>query len=87
VDGGYYLIGMRHPHAELFKGIRWGTAEVLAVTLENAQRLKQKTFMLKRWYDVDGPASLSRLRVALGSRTNPAFGLWTKRCLESLNLA
>lgn len=27
-DGGYYLIGMRPPLPELFRGIRWGTAVV-----------------------------------------------------------
>src|SRR6266478_6243294 len=33
-DGGYYLIGLKHPHHELFERIAWSTADVLAHTIE-----------------------------------------------------
>jgi glycosyltransferase A (GT-A) superfamily protein (DUF2064 family) len=41
VDGGYYLIGMRAPGANLFQGIAWSSELVLAQTeaLAHAQGL------------------------------------------------
>ncbi|MBI5848910.1 MAG: TIGR04282 family arsenosugar biosynthesis glycosyltransferase [Nitrospirae bacterium] len=32
-DGGYYLIGMKKPHPEIFLNITWSTAEVLEQTV------------------------------------------------------
>jgi rSAM/selenodomain-associated transferase 1 len=37
-DGGYYLIGMREPHRELFREISWGTGRVYRETLEKILR-------------------------------------------------
>ncbi len=41
-DGGYYLIGMRAPGADLFAGVQWSTMQVLAQTtgLAHAQGLE-----------------------------------------------
>ncbi|NJB86138.1 hypothetical protein GGR26_001906 [Lewinella marina] len=36
-DGGYYLLGMRHPHPELFADMEWSTSAVLDETLARAQ--------------------------------------------------
>ena len=33
-DGGYYLIGLKRPFPELFRGVDWSTGKVLAQTLE-----------------------------------------------------
>jgi hypothetical protein len=57
-DGGYYLIGLRRPAKELFKGIPWGTEKVLAQTLGVAQSLALKTFLLDPMGDVDRPEDL-----------------------------
>jgi rSAM/selenodomain-associated transferase 2/rSAM/selenodomain-associated transferase 1 len=57
-DGGYYLIGLRRPVEELFRGIPWGTAGVLARTLEAAQRLDLRVFLLMPLDDVDRPEDL-----------------------------
>jgi hypothetical protein len=57
-DGGYYLIGLRRPAAELFGGIPWGTEKVLAQTLKAAQTLALKTFLLEALSDVDRPEDL-----------------------------
>ena len=35
-DGGYYLIGVRAAHRELFDGVPWSTSAVLEVTLRRA---------------------------------------------------
>ncbi|MGL5059361.1 MAG: TIGR04282 family arsenosugar biosynthesis glycosyltransferase, partial [Microcoleus sp.] len=38
-DGGYYLIGLRRSHPELFQGIKWGTDEVFVKTRAIARKL------------------------------------------------
>jgi rSAM/selenodomain-associated transferase 2/rSAM/selenodomain-associated transferase 1 len=58
-DGGYYLIGLRRPAEELFKGIPWGTEQVLTHTRRVAQSLGLRTFLLDPLGDVDRPEDLS----------------------------
>jgi hypothetical protein len=64
-DGGYYLIGLRAPAPALFADIAWGTAEVLAITLDRAGRLGLRTTVLPSTFDIDEPADLERLQVVL----------------------
>ena len=52
-DGGYYLVGMRRPHLELFQDIDWSTETVLQETLQKAKKLNLKTKLLARWNDLD----------------------------------
>ena len=52
-DGGYYLVGMRRPHPELFQDIPWSTATVLTITLERAATLGIRTKLLSGWNDLD----------------------------------
>ena len=61
-DGGYYLIGMKEPHAELFEQIAWSTKQVLEETLAACCRLGLTVQLLPQWYDVDVAADLERLR-------------------------
>mmetsp|Transcript_14809 Transcript_14809/g.31820 ORF Transcript_14809/g.31820 Transcript_14809/m.31820 type:complete len:224 (+) Transcript_14809:46-717(+) len=35
-DGGYYLLGLKKVHTEIFKGVRWSTSDVLQSTVDNA---------------------------------------------------
>jgi len=58
-DGGYYLIGLRRAISQLFGEIRWGTGEVLAMTLKIADGLKLQTFLLEPLDDVDRPEDLA----------------------------
>jgi uncharacterized protein len=60
-DGGYYLIGLKQAHRNLFERIAWSTAEVLAHTIERAEEIGLPVEMLPRWYDVDDAAALERL--------------------------
>ena len=60
-DGGYYLIGLKHPHRRLFEDIAWSTEHVFRQTLERAAELGLDTVTLPGWYDVDDVASLRRL--------------------------
>lgn len=70
-DGGYYLIGLRAPHPELFGGVPWSTDRVLAVTLERARRRGLRAHLLPEWFDVDTEADLERLRGALEAGGGP----------------
>ena len=68
-DGGYYLIGARRLHPELFSGIAWSTAAVFEQTLDRATRLGLDVRVLPLWYDVDDAASLDILRGELFADT------------------
>ena len=57
-DGGYYLIGLNRSIPELFTGIHWGSAQVLATTQGIAQRLGLAVFLLPVLHDVDRPEDL-----------------------------
>ena len=57
-DGGYCLIGMNSPRVELFEGIPWGTADVLASTLYAANTLRVE--LLDAMWDVDDAEDLER---------------------------
>jgi len=60
-DGGYYLIGMRTVHTELFEGIAWGTSSVLTDTLRVADRAGIEARLIRPAYDVDTIEDLRRL--------------------------
>jgi rSAM/selenodomain-associated transferase 1 len=61
-DGGYYLLGMKQAHAQLFAGISWSTARVAAETRGRALEAGLELLELPKWYDVDDAASLQRLQ-------------------------
>ncbi len=61
-DGGYYLLGLKRPHKDLFDGIAWSTAAVAQQTRRRAERLGLSLTELPCWYDVDDAQSLDRLR-------------------------
>lgn len=61
-DGGYALIAARRIDARVFAGIRWGTDEVLARTLDNLRRCGLSHRLLRTVWDVDRPADFDRLR-------------------------
>ncbi|HAF16696.1 MAG TPA: glycosyltransferase [Blastocatellia bacterium] len=60
-DGGYYLIGLKRPHRNLFERIAWSTADVLAHTIERAAEINLPVELLPTWYDVDDSSSLRLL--------------------------
>ncbi len=70
-DGGYYLIGLRRPVPGLFEKIAWGTGEVLRATLEIADRLQLRTFLLEALDDVDRPEDLGIWDRSLNDRAKP----------------
>ena len=60
-DGGYYLIGLKQAHRNLFDGIAWSTSDVLARTTERAAEVDLPVELLPPWYDVDDAETLNRL--------------------------
>jgi rSAM/selenodomain-associated transferase 1 len=71
-DGGYYLIGLKLPHRQLFQDIAWSTERVYRQTAERATSIGLELVTLPAWYDVDDAASLSCLcRELLEGRRPP----------------
>jgi rSAM/selenodomain-associated transferase 1 len=52
-DGGYYLVGLKKLRPDLFQGISWSSATVLADTLDKARRLSLAVHLLPSWPDID----------------------------------
>ena len=59
-DGGYVLIGARVAHSQLFSGIAWGTASVIAETRARLAALGLKAVELPALWDLDTEADLTR---------------------------
>jgi hypothetical protein len=57
-DGGYYLVGLKAPHPQLFTRIAWGTETVARSTCERAAEIGLATTLLPEWYDVDDVETL-----------------------------
>jgi hypothetical protein len=75
-DGGYYLIGMKQLHRELFEGIAWSSERVVSQTLAACRRLGLAVHHLPEWYDVDLAQDLERLRHDLVGRPDLAPHTW-----------
>jgi hypothetical protein len=60
-DGGYYLIGLKEPHREMFERIDWSTDQVFDQTMERVKRIGVGVKLLPMCYDVDDSATLRRL--------------------------
>jgi rSAM/selenodomain-associated transferase 1 len=68
-DGGYYLIGLKQPHQELFRRIAWGTETVARSTSERAAEISLATTLLPEWYDVDDIETLRWLQEELAGHS------------------
>ena len=79
-DGGYYLIGMKRLHPELFQGIAWSTEQVVPQTLDICHHLGLSVHLLPEWYDVDVAADLERLQCDL--QQDPSLAPHTRAFLE-----
>ena len=84
-DGGYYLIGLKAPHQNLFKQIDWSTERVLKQTIKRASEVGLEVQLLANGYDVDDDASLRRLsKELLGERVDESVAPNTRRFLLRL---
>lgn len=57
-DGGYYLLGLKKNHKDLFKNINWGTGAVFNLTMEIAKTLSLKVGILPPLIDIDKKENL-----------------------------
>ena len=64
-DGGYYLIGLRQSHRELFERMPWSTSQVFPETRRRSEQSGLTVACTASWYDVDTPADLERLMASL----------------------
>jgi rSAM/selenodomain-associated transferase 1 len=64
-DGGYYLIGLRQSHHELFERMPWSTAQVFPETKRRSEQSGLTVAYTESWYDVDTPDDLTRLMASL----------------------
>lgn len=84
-DGGYYLIGLKKPHRELFEQIDWSTDRVFEQTRARAQEIGLEVELLAHGYDVDDAASLRRLcKELLGKSTRGSVAPSTQRFLANI---
>ncbi len=72
-DEGYYLIGMKQQHPEVFVDIAWSTSAVLGETMAAVERIGAELITLPLWYDVDDAATLSTLQDELLHHRLPPF--------------
>lgn len=77
-DGGYYLVAARRLVPEMFRGIGWGKATVLASTRLALERAGVSYRLLPRDFDLDRPADLDRARAMLrqGPWRAPHLAAW-----------
>jgi uncharacterized protein len=64
-DGGYYLIGLRQSHRELFERMPWSTSQVFLETRRRSEQSGLTVASTESWYDVDTPEDLARLMESL----------------------
>ena len=89
-DGGYYVLGMRRPHARLFADISWSTDQVAAQTRARAAELGLELVELPAWYDVDDREALHRLVAGEPARADglvPYAAPATAACVRELDIA
>jgi len=63
-DGGYVLIGLRHPRRALFEAMPWGTGSLMLETRRRTEALGLVLHELSTLWDIDVPLDLARLQTA-----------------------
>ena len=84
-DGGYYLIGLKRPHCEMFERIDWSTERVLEQTKARAKEIGLEIKSLPPCYDVDDPTTLRHLcNELLGGNSPDAAAPETTKFLREM---
>jgi hypothetical protein len=81
-DGGYYLIGLKRAHSELFAEVAWSTSSVFAETVAAAKAASIEVVILPLWYDVDDGETLEMLTGELLGDVAPPFATLPGYCAE-----
>ena len=81
LDGGYYLVGARAPHSDLFASDGMGTANALEALLTRARALGLSMHLIDPFYDVDVEGDLARLaaELRLAPGRAPRTAVWLKQ--------
>jgi rSAM/selenodomain-associated transferase 1 len=64
-DGGFYLLGLRTCPERLLAGLPWSAPDTFARTTERLRERGLRVEVLERWFDVDRPEDLDRLRALI----------------------
>jgi rSAM/selenodomain-associated transferase 1 len=84
-DGGYYLIGLKSLHREVFEHIDWSTERVLEQTKRRAAEIGVEVTLLPVGYDVDDRATLRRLcGELLGENSREDVARHTRKFLREI---
>ncbi|MDF1860726.1 MAG: TIGR04282 family arsenosugar biosynthesis glycosyltransferase [Verrucomicrobiales bacterium] len=67
-DGGYYLLGIRRAHCELFYDIPWSSENTLETSLSNAASAGLKTRLLAPRIDVDTVEEWNQVKAGVSGR-------------------
>jgi len=80
-DGGYYLVGAKAPHPELFEGDGMGTRSALDTLLARARAMKLSVGFTDPFYDIDVAADLMQLaaELRLAPARAPRTAVWLKK--------
>jgi rSAM/selenodomain-associated transferase 1 len=80
-DGGYYLVGARASHSDLFASDGMGTANALEALLTRARALKLSVRLADPFYDIDVEGDLTRLaaELRLAPARAPRTAVWLKQ--------
>ncbi len=80
-DGGYYLVGAKLPHQELFYGDGMGTNSALDSLLAQAGKLRLSVGFAAPFYDIDVEGDLVRLaeELLLAPQRAPRTAAWLKQ--------
>lgn len=72
-DGGFYLLGLRRCPPGLLDAIAWSRHDTLLQTVSRLRKFGLSTSLLERWFDVDRPDDVARLRsqIAAGELVAP----------------
>jgi uncharacterized protein len=79
-DGGYYLVGAKVAHPELFDGDGMGTQSALEALLARARKLQLSVGFTDPFYDIDVEGDLTRLasELQLAPDRAPRTAAWLK---------
>lgn len=82
-DMGYYLIGMKKPHEEIFTNQKYGSGDVLSNTLKKVKRCNLTYSLVKTCLDIDDKSDFLVLeeRIKSGKVNNCTY---TIKFIESL---
>lgn len=81
LDGGYYAVGVRGALPDIFRGVRWGRASVLASTVTRLKKSRTPYVLGEGWYDIDRWTDLLALAVELRFKAAAHCPCPATRCL------